>query len=81
MRFGLSGGDEVNLATRRGAGRFGVSLNPGIRRDTVFLPFHWGGAGSANRLTNSALDPDSRMPEFKVCAVRIERDHETGKGA
>ena len=47
-------------------------LTVDIRPDTVFAPFHWGGAGSVNRLTNPALDPISRMPEFKVCAVRIE---------
>jgi len=39
-----------------------------IRPDTVFVPFHWVGA---NRLTNDALDPSSRMPEFKVCAARV----------
>jgi assimilatory nitrate reductase catalytic subunit len=38
----------------------------------VFLPFHWGGEQSANRLTSTALDPTSEMPEFKVCAVRAE---------
>jgi assimilatory nitrate reductase catalytic subunit len=38
------------------------------------MPFHWGGAGAANVLTNPALDPASRMPEFKLCAVRVERD-------
>jgi len=43
-----------------------------IREDTVFVPFHWGGIRAANRLTNPALDPVSRMPEFKVCAVRLE---------
>ena len=37
------------------------------------MPFHWGGAGRANALTNAALDPISRIPEFKVCAVRIEK--------
>jgi assimilatory nitrate reductase catalytic subunit len=36
------------------------------------VPFHWGGEQSANRLTHAALDPISRMPEFKVCAVRAE---------
>ena len=41
-----------------------------IRPDTVFVPFHWVGA---NRLTNDALDPSSRMPEFKVCAAAVER--------
>jgi assimilatory nitrate reductase catalytic subunit len=39
-----------------------------IRPDTVFVPFHWVGA---NRLTNDALDPASRMPEFKVCAASV----------
>jgi len=38
----------------------------------VFLPFHFPGDGAANALTNPALDPVSRMPEFKVCAVRLE---------
>jgi len=35
------------------------------------VPFHWPDDQSANRLTNNALDPISRMPEFKVCAARI----------
>ncbi len=71
-QHGLAPGDRVTLATRRGAASFRVRFAPGLRRDTVFLPFHWGGAASANRLTNPALDPSSRMPEFKVCAARIE---------
>ncbi|GAB2833739.1 hypothetical protein GCM10027073_72670 [Streptomyces chlorus] len=43
-----------------------------IRPDTVFMPFHWAGEGRANTLTRPALDPTSRVPEFKVCAVRVE---------
>jgi assimilatory nitrate reductase catalytic subunit len=62
-------GDLVPLATRRGVATFRVRLTPGIRPDTVFVPFHWPGA---NTLTNPALDPISRMPEFKVCAARID---------
>ena len=61
------------LATRRGTAEFTVKVTSGIRFDTIFVPFHWGGAQAANRLTNPALDPISRMPEFKVCAVRIEK--------
>jgi assimilatory nitrate reductase catalytic subunit len=45
-----------------------------IRMDTVFVPFHFAGDSRANLLTNPALDPASRMPEFKVCAVRIEKE-------
>lgn len=48
-------------------------MTAAIRPDTVFMPFHWAGAGRANTLTNPALDPVSGMPEFKVCAVRVER--------
>jgi assimilatory nitrate reductase catalytic subunit len=62
----------VTLTTRRGAGTFLLKVTPAIREDTVFLPFHWGGAQSANRLTSAALDPTSGMPEFKVCAVRAD---------
>jgi assimilatory nitrate reductase catalytic subunit len=43
-----------------------------IRPDTVFIPYHWPGAQAANQLTNRAYDPISRMPEFKVAAVRVE---------
>src|SRR5439155_12364110 len=70
-RHGLAEGDAVTLATRRGAATFTARLTPDIREDTVFVPFHWPEEASANRLTNPALDPISRMPEFKVCAVRI----------
>jgi assimilatory nitrate reductase catalytic subunit len=71
-QHGLAEGDPVRLVTRRGTASFRVRLTPDIRHDTVFVPFHWGGAQSANRLTNPALDPLSRMPEFKVCAARLE---------
>lgn len=85
---GFTDGEVVTLRTRRGAARFTVKVTRSIRPDTVFVPFHWPGEQSANRLTNAALDPVSKMPEFKVCAVRIEaregapgahEDRETGK--
>jgi assimilatory nitrate reductase catalytic subunit len=71
-RYGVADGDPITLQTRRGAASFRVKVTPNIREDTVFVPFHWGGVQAANRLTNPALDPVSRMPEFKVCAVKIE---------
>jgi len=70
-RHRLADGDPVTLATRRGEARFTVRITSGIREDTVFVPFHWNDTASANRLTNPALDPISRMPEFKVCAARV----------
>ena len=70
-RAGLADGDLADVVSRRGTVRARVTCVPSIRVDLVFLPFHFPGAGRANLLTNPALDPVSRMPEFKVCAVRL----------
>jgi assimilatory nitrate reductase catalytic subunit len=69
---GLDEGDRVRVISRRGKAIGLVRITESIRPDTVFMPFHWGGKGSVNLVTNDALDPISRMPEFKVCAVRLE---------
>ncbi|MGH3246548.1 MAG: molybdopterin oxidoreductase family protein, partial [Trebonia sp.] len=68
----LNEGDLVRVVSRRGAAQGLVRITETIRRDTVFMPFHWGGSAAANLVTNPALDPVSKMPEFKVCAVRLE---------
>ncbi|MET9497014.1 molybdopterin oxidoreductase family protein [Streptomyces sp. NPDC006552] len=70
-RLGVAEGDTVTVTSRRGEARAPARLTTAIRPDTVFMPFHWPGRGRANTLTNPALDPTSRMPEFKVCAVRL----------
>ncbi|RBY79038.1 molybdopterin oxidoreductase [Blastococcus sp. TF02-09] len=72
-RLGISQDDVVELATRRGRARFHAQVTDAIRADVVFAPFHWGGGSSANALTDPALDPTSRMPAFKVCAVAVVR--------
>ena len=71
--YGIAEGEMVRLVTRRGTAEVVARLTPKIRMDTLFVPFHFNGRGRANLLTNPALDPTSRMPEFKVCAVRIEK--------
>jgi assimilatory nitrate reductase catalytic subunit len=71
--YGIGAGDWVALRTRRGRIRLKARLTSSMRLDTVFVPFHWGGPGRANTLTNDALDPDSKIPEFKVAAVAIEK--------
>ena len=71
--YGIQEGDQVRLTTRRGTSLLAAQLTPAIRMDTLFVPFHFNGTGRANLLTNPALDPTSRMPEFKVCAVRLEK--------
>jgi assimilatory nitrate reductase catalytic subunit len=70
-RSGLRNGGEVTIETRRGRACFRLKTTQGIREDTIFVPFHWADEQSANRLTNPALDPISKMPEFKVCAARV----------
>ncbi|MFI1416548.1 molybdopterin oxidoreductase family protein [Streptomyces sp. NPDC020731] len=71
-RLGAAEGDPVAVVSRRGRAVAPARITTAIRPDTVFMPFHWAGEGRANTLTNPALDPTSRMPEFKVCAVRLE---------
>ncbi|MFJ2769720.1 molybdopterin oxidoreductase family protein [Streptomyces sp. NPDC087300] len=72
-RLGVVEGEPVAVVSRRGRAVAPARVTSGIRSDTVFMPFHWPGEGRANSLTHPALDPVSRMPEFKVCAVRLER--------
>lgn len=72
--YGIENGDRVHITTRRGSASATARLTSSIRMDTVFMPFHFAGRGRANLLTNPALDPVSRMPEFKVCAARIEKE-------
>jgi assimilatory nitrate reductase catalytic subunit len=69
-RIGVADGEPVRLRTRRGSMAAPARVTGTIRPDTVFVPFHWVGA---NQLTNDALDPASRMPEFKVCAAAVTR--------
>jgi len=63
-------GEPVRVVSRRGAAVLAARVVDTIRPDTLFAPFHWPGI---NALTNDALDPTSRMPEFKVCAARVEK--------
>ncbi|WP_051116300.1 molybdopterin oxidoreductase family protein [Amycolatopsis nigrescens] len=76
-RAGLADGEQALVASRRGETVALVRCVESMRPDTVFLPFHFGGAGRANLLTNPALDPSSRMPEFKVCAARLSKKDES----
>ena len=72
-RIGVDDGDPVTVTSTRGRVTARARVTDTARPDTVFLPFHWPGAGRANSVTNDAVDPVSRMPEFKACAVRVER--------
>ena len=73
QRCGIGDGDPVAVATRRGEVVLPARLVTSIRPDTVFIPYHWPGALSANLLTARHLDPVSRIPEFKVSACRLAK--------
>ncbi|MFH8615100.1 molybdopterin oxidoreductase family protein [Streptomyces sp. NPDC017979] len=70
---GFRSGDPVRVVTRRGSEVFPALVTEAIRPDTVFIPYHWPVPTAANALTIDALDPRSKIPEYKVCACRIER--------
>jgi predicted molibdopterin-dependent oxidoreductase YjgC len=69
---GFGDGERLRISSRRGSVRACARLTPGIARGTVFLPFHFVEA-AANELTIGALDPVAKIPEYKVCAVKLER--------
>jgi len=70
-RLGLDDGEMVRVASRRGNIELRAKSSPGITPGMVFIPFHFREA-AANVLTIDALDPYGKIPEFKVCAVRLD---------
>jgi formate dehydrogenase major subunit len=68
--MGLAPGDPVRLTSRRGEVTAFAGADPGLQRGQVFLPFCYQEA-AANLLTNEALDPAAKIPEFKFCALRV----------
>lgn len=68
----VADGDLLRVASRRGEIRARARISDMAVDGTVFIPFHYAEA-AANELTHSALDPTSKIPEYKVCAVRIEK--------
>jgi formate dehydrogenase major subunit len=70
--IGVGSDDYVKLSTRRGTITLKARPTSGVSRGNVFVPFHFREA-SANTLTNDALDPFGKIPEFKFCAVKAEK--------
>lgn len=72
---GIKDGDWVRIESRRGVCTLRSQIVTTIRPDTIFVPYHWAGPRSINQVTIAAQDPISKIPEFKVCAVRILRQY------
>ena len=75
MKLKINDGERVKVVSRRGEGIFPALVVRTIRKDTIFIPYHWGEDLAVNQLTNPVLDPISKIPEFKACAARIEKIH------
>jgi len=71
-RLGIAPGDMVRVATRRGTVELSAARTTGYRTRACFIPFAFVEA-AANLLTNPALDPFGKIPEFKFCAAKVER--------
>lgn len=71
-RHRIEDGTLVRIHSRRGHVVVRCRITSEIREDTLFVPMHWGGVQNVNLVTNPALDPNCRMPDFKVSAVRVE---------
>jgi formate dehydrogenase alpha subunit len=69
--LGGEDGCRLRVASRRGSIEIPARASPRVERKMVFIPFHYA-ESPANRLTNDALDPVSKIPEFKVAACKIE---------
>ena len=72
-RLAVAPGDRVRITTRRGTIALAARADPAIQPDMVFVPFAYVEA-AANLLTNPVLDPFGKIPEFKFCAAKVERD-------
>lgn len=70
-KLSIGDGAWATAETRRGRLTLKARVVATIRPDTIFVPYHWPGKRSVNRLTISAQDPISKIPEFKACAVRL----------
>ncbi len=76
---GIDEGERVRVISRRGAIEIKAKLTFTVGRNVLFIPFHFIET-AANRLTNTALDPVSKIPELKVCAVKVEKIEERMSG-
>lgn len=72
-KLGIVDGDWTICETKRSEITLRAMVVTTIRPDTIFIPYHWAGAKSANRLTVAAQDPISKIPQYKVCACRVRK--------
>jgi len=72
-KYKISNGETVKVTSPRGSIELVAKITKITREDMVFVPYHWGKSLAINHLTNPALEPKSKIPEFKVCACKLEK--------
>jgi len=71
-KLNIKDGELVSVSSRRGSIKVAAKISKMVSDEVVFIPFHFS-EEAVNRLTNEALDPTTNIPEFKVCAVKVEK--------
>jgi formate dehydrogenase alpha subunit len=71
-RMGIVDGEKIKISSRRGSIEIQAQVTSKIQKGVVFIPFHFIET-AANILTNDALDPVAKIPEYKVCAIKVEK--------
>lgn len=72
-KYNIEEGNKVLITSRRDSIELKAKIVKTIRPDTIFVPYHFAGRKSINRLTQRAMDPISKIPEYKMSAVRIKK--------
>jgi len=68
----IRNGEKIKVSSRRGELEIKAFITERVKKGVIFIPFHFS-ESAVNVLTNPALDPEAKIPEFKVCAVKIEK--------
>ena len=71
-KLNIEDGETVKVTSRRGSVTVAARLTERVKEGVVFMPFHFAEA-AVNRLTNPVTDPTAKIPEYKVCAVKVEK--------
>ncbi|MED4016776.1 formate dehydrogenase subunit alpha [Sutcliffiella cohnii] len=78
-QYNIGNGELVKISSPRGHIKVVAKITKIIREDMIFVPYHWGKQLAINHLTNPALEPKSKIPEFKVCAAKLEKIETLGE--
>jgi len=73
QKLEIKNGDKIKVSSRRGSIVTTAVVTNKVKENSIFIPFHFVEA-AANILTNDALDPVAKIPEYKVCSCNVEKE-------